>query len=219
MNTNIRLERPCDYFHVEVITREAFWNLYIPGCNEHLIVHNLRNHKDFIPELSFVIELDNEIVGSIFYSHSKIIDCDGTETKTITFGPVSIKPNLHRKGLGRMLITHSIEMAKMQGFGAIIIGGFPYHYKTYGFTGAKKYNIALEDGNYYTGIMALSLIDGYLDNIKKGVIYFSEALEPNENDLESFDKNFPSKIKEVKECQALFEKAVTNIDTTQYEGL
>lgn len=216
MKINIRLEKEGDHLEVETITREAFWNLYIPGCNEHLLIHKLREHCDFIPSLCFVIEKDGEVVGSIFYSHSKVIDYNGVETKTITIGPVSIKPELHRQGFGRMLITHSIQSAQAQGFGAIIIGGFPYHYKTYGFEGAKKYNIALEDGNYYTGIMALPLVDGYLDKIQKGIVYFSEALEPDESELESFDKIFPSMDKEVKECQALFEQAVADIDTTIY---
>lgn len=216
MDIKIRLEEESDNFIVEELTRKAFWNLYVPGCNEHLIIHNLRNHTDFIPELCFVIEQNGEIVGSIFYSHSKVVDNDGSEIETITFGPVSIKPELHRKGLGRMLITHSIQQAKELGFGAIIIGGFPYHYKPYGFVGAKKYNIAMEDGNYYTGIMALPLIDCYLDNIKKGIIYFSEAMNPNESQLEIFDLKFPPMRKEVKQCQTLFEEAVTNIDISEY---
>lgn len=216
MNINIRKEEQNDQNKVEELTREAFWNLYTPGCNEHLIAHNLRKHEDFIEELCFVIEVDGEIVGSIFYSHSKVIDSDGSETKTITFGPVSIQPKFHRKGLGKMLITHSIEKAKEQGYGAIIIGGFPYHYKTYGFVGAKKYNIALEDGNYYTGIMALELIDGYLGNIKKGIVYFSSAMEIDENELIKFDEKFPKKEKMKLDCQAEFEKAVSMIDEQQY---
>ena len=149
MQINMRHERESDYFVVEEITRNAFWNLYIPGCNEHLLVHTLRNHEDFIPELSFVIEKDGEVIGSIFYSHSKVIDLDGTEYKTITFGPVSIRPEFHRQGFGRKLISHSIEEAKRLGYGAIVIGGFPYHYKPYGFIGAKKYRIAMEDGKVY----------------------------------------------------------------------
>lgn len=216
MNINIRHENESDYLKTETVTREAFWNLYIPGCNEHLIVHNLRQYKDFIPELSFVIELNEEIVGSIFYSHSKIIDIDGREIKTITFGPVSIKPEFQRKGLGRELITYSILKAKENGYGAIIIGGFPYHYKPYGFMGAKKYNIAMEDGNFYTGIMALPLIDGYLNDIKKGIVYFSEAMETSDEDLETYDKKFPDMIKETLQCQKLFEVAVSEIDETQY---
>lgn len=215
MNINIRCEKTEDYNIVEQITREAFWNLYCPGCNEHFIVHYLREHPDFIPELSFVIELDGEVAGSIFYSHSKVVDDDGNQHKTITFGPVSISPRLHRKGLGRALITYSMEEAKRQGYTAIIIGGYPYHYATYGFEGAKKFGICLPDGNYYTGIMALPIFDGALDKVK-GCIYFSEALEPDESDLAEFDKKFPHKEKAIADSQAEFEKAVIEIDDRNF---
>lgn len=215
MNINIRNEVEADYKLVEEITREAFWNLYCPGCNEHLIVNTMRNHPDFIPELAFVIEVDNKVVGSIFYTHSKVVSIDGTEHKTITFGPVSILPSLHRKGLGRALITHSMEAAKKMGYKAIIIGGFPYHYETYGFSGAKKYGISMADGNFYTGIMALPLVEGALDGIS-GIVYMSDAYEPDESILEEFDKAFPRKQKEVKASQGEFEKAVSEIDTNNY---
>ena len=38
----IRLEEPKDYRRVETLTREAFWNVYRPGCVEHFILHQLR---------------------------------------------------------------------------------------------------------------------------------------------------------------------------------
>ncbi len=212
MNYIIRLEQPQDYTAVEAQLRDSFWNLYVPGCNEHLIAHSLRTHPDFIKELTFVIELDGEIVGSIFYSKSKIIDKNGFETPTITFGPVGISPKLHRKGLGRALISHSISEAKKLGYSAIIIGGFPYHYATYGFIGSKKYNIALPDNNYYTGILALPLHEGALDNISEGIIYFSSALEPDESELDAFDANFPPKEKLTTPSQEAFAVAVTTID-------
>ena len=198
MKLNIRLEEPNDFFAVENLTREAFWNLYKPGCNEHLIIHNLRNHSDYLAELSFVIEADGILAGSIFYSKSKIIHTNGKELETITFVPVSIHPSLHKKGLGRALITYSIEKAKKLNHRAILIGGFPYHYKTYGFVGAKKYNIGMSDGNFYTGILALPLREGALDGIQNGVIQFSDAFEPNEDSLDSFDSEFEPKEKKVK---------------------
>lgn len=215
MNINIRHEKAEDYYTVEKVTRDAFWNLYCPGCSEHLIVHNLRNHPDFIPELSFIIELDNKIVGSIFYTHSKVIDSKGQEHKTITFGPVSIAPHLHRKGLGRILINHSINEAKKQGYQGIIIGGYPHHYKTYGFEGAKKFGISMSDKNYYTGIMALPLFEGSLDQIN-GCVYFSDALEPDENKLVEFEKKFPFKEKMETKSQIEFEIAVSEIDEREF---
>ncbi|OXX20756.1 GNAT family N-acetyltransferase, partial [Vibrio sp. V05_P4A8T149] len=52
---NIRLETKDDYTQVEELTREAFWNLYFPGCNDHYLCHILREHKDFIKELTYVV--------------------------------------------------------------------------------------------------------------------------------------------------------------------
>ena len=34
-----------------------FYNLYVPGCGEQYLVHVMRGHEDFIPELDFVLEL------------------------------------------------------------------------------------------------------------------------------------------------------------------
>ncbi len=215
MKINIRHEKPEDYHIVENITREAFWNLYIPGCNEHYMVYNLRKHTDFLPSLSFVIELEGEIVGSIFYCKSKVVSSDDKKWDTIHFGPVSILPHLHRKGLGRALISHSIEKAKELGHRAIIIGGYPYHYKPYGFIGSKKYGICMEDGKYYTGIMALPLYEGALDGVT-GTIQFSEALYPDASGLDEYDKRFPAKEKLEMPSQAEFAAAVSEIDTNDY---
>ena len=61
----IRNEEKRDYKIVESMTRKAFYNLYIPGCVEHYLVHRMREHQDFIKELDFVIELDGQIIGNI----------------------------------------------------------------------------------------------------------------------------------------------------------
>ena len=203
-----------DYDTVLTVVREAFWDLYKPGCEDHFLVNQLINHSDFIPELSFVIEKDGEIVGSIFYTHSKVVDDCGNEHKTITFGPVCILPSLHRQGLGRALITYSINEAKRLGFNAIIICGFPYHYHTYGFEGAKKYGISM-DGGFYTGLMALPLYDDALDGIC-GNIHFSDCMEVDPLEAEEFDKKYPYKEKRVLPCQAEFEKACDEIDEKDY---
>lgn len=60
----IRNEKESDYKAVEEITREAFYNLYVPGCVEHYLVHIMRQHEDFIPELDFVIELSGQVIGN-----------------------------------------------------------------------------------------------------------------------------------------------------------
>lgn len=211
MNFSIRHEEPTDYRRVEEIAREAFWNVYFPGCHEHFVVHQMREHKDFIPELSFVIEADGKIVGAIFYTHSKIVADDTREYETISFGPVFICPSVHRRGLGRRLIAHSIQIAKKLGYHAIITLGYPYHYKPYGFLEGKKYRISMQDKKYYKGLLVLPLYEGALDDIS-GYVVFSDVLDANNDDVEKFDKSFPLKEKKFQDSQREYERAVSMLD-------
>ena len=71
---NIRNEEKADYAIVEQITREAFYNMYVPGCVEHYLVHIMREHKDFIPELDFVLELNGTVIGNIMYTKAWLLD-------------------------------------------------------------------------------------------------------------------------------------------------
>jgi predicted N-acetyltransferase YhbS len=47
----IRVERQSDYKEVEDLVREAFWNVYRPGCTEHYVLRCYRDNPAFIPEL------------------------------------------------------------------------------------------------------------------------------------------------------------------------
>ena len=211
MKIIIRPEESKDFRKVEEVAREAFYNLYFPGCAEHLVIHNLRDNKDYIKELSYILEVDGEIVGSIFYTHAKIIGWDGVETKVISFGPVSIHPKYHRMGLGRKLITHSIEKAKKLGFNAILTLGYPYHYEPYGFKGGKKYNVAMADGNFYKGLLVLPLYEKALEGVS-GYATFTDVFETPQDEIDRFDSLFPPKKKQIQESQRIFEKACVELD-------
>ena len=57
-NIVIRLEEKSEYREVENLVRESFWNEYRPGCLEHYVLHQLRNDPAFVPELDFVLLLN-----------------------------------------------------------------------------------------------------------------------------------------------------------------
>ncbi|MEG2092355.1 GNAT family N-acetyltransferase [Cetobacterium sp.] len=215
MNILIRNEEQKDYRRVEEIARDAFWNLYFPGAHEHYVIHKMREHKDIIKELTFVIEIDGKIEGAIFYTHSKIIGKNKEEYKTISFGPVFISPEYHRKGFGRKLITYSIDEAKKLGYSIITTLGYPYHYKPYGFLGGKKYGISMPDMNYYTGLLVLPLYEDALDGIL-GYAEFSDCFEVSPKEVDEFDKIFPHKEKKVQESQEEYEKACAQLDELEY---
>ena len=106
---NIRLERPEDYRVVEELTREAFWNVYKPGCLEHYVLNQYRNNPDFIPELDYVMEEDGRIIGHVMFSRAELVLADGTHKPSWTFGPISIHPDYKRKGYGLKLLTKRVR--------------------------------------------------------------------------------------------------------------
>ena len=85
MEIQIKNETEKDYREVEELTREAFWNLYVPGADEHFIVHNLRKSKNFIKHLDLVAVHQDKIVGSIIYTLSYIEDEFNQKHEVITF--------------------------------------------------------------------------------------------------------------------------------------
>ena len=183
---NIRNERETDYKIVEDITRKAFYNVYVPGCMEHYLVHIMRGHEDFIPELDFVIELDGQIVGNIMYTKAKLTDEGGTEKEIVTFGPVSILPKYQRNGYGKMLIEHSLKRAAELGYEAVVIMGSPANYVGSGFQCCRKYNICVEKEKYPAAMLVKELKPGALD----GKLWFysdSPVMNVDEREAQAFD--------------------------------
>ena len=196
MNINIRLETPADYHAVEEITREAFWSFWEPDtkiCSEHLLVHRLRSVESFVPELDFVAEGDGKIVGHIIYTKSKIVDDDGVEYETLTFGPLTVAPELQSMGIGKMLMQHSFDEAQRLGYRAVLIFGHPDYYPRVGFQRAAEFGITPTVGNVRDPFMAYPLYKGALDGIH-GRYFIDPVYEQlAEADVLKFDKRFPPK--------------------------
>lgn len=200
---NIRNEEKLDYEKVEEITRKAFWNLYIPGCVEHYLVHIMREHKDFLHELDLVIEVDNQIIGNIMYTKAKLIDESGKEKNILTFGPVSILPEYQRKGYGKKLMKYSFEKAAALGYDVIVIFGNPNNYVSSGFISCKKYNICLEDGTYPAAMMVKELKSDVLDG-RKWIYYDSPVMDIDERAAQCFDDSLETMEKKYLSSQELF---------------
>jgi predicted N-acetyltransferase YhbS len=107
LSISLRPEEETDYRVVENLTREAFWDLYHPGCTEHLVVNKMRRVNAFVRELDFVACDGNIVVGNIVYSKARVID-ENRESEVLCMGPVSVLPAYQNKGIGSMLMNHSI---------------------------------------------------------------------------------------------------------------
>ena len=203
MNLSIRSETENDYRKVEELTREAFWNLYVQGCDEHYLVHKMRKHTDFIPELDFVAIFENKIVGNIMYTKSHIVDESNNRIETITFGPISVLPAFQRQGVGSALIRHSKKGAFERGYKVIIIEGHPHNYCKHGFKSSKDYNISDAEGKFPYGLLVLELEKGVLEE-HNWRYYSSDVFNIDINAADEYDKLFEVKKKEYKYTQEEF---------------
>lgn len=203
MEILIRNETENDYRVVEEVTREAFWNLYTPGCTEHYLVHRMRNHSDFLKELDFVAEYDGKIVGNILYTRAWLVDESGSEMEIVSFGPISVLPEYQRKGIGSALIQHSKNLALKMGVKAIVILGDPHNYCKHGFKSSKDCNISDLNGEFPYGMLALELQGGALAGHAWKYRY-SPVYEFDENDVEEYDLGFVKKEKGYQYSQEIF---------------
>ena len=137
----IRLEQASDYREVEELTREAFWNVYRPGCTEHFVLNQFRSNSDFIPELDLVMEEDSKIIGHIMFSKAELVLDDGTHRQSWTFGPISIHPDYKRKGYGLKLLNYALDKAREMGIGFLCMEGNINFYKHAGFGLASSLGI------------------------------------------------------------------------------
>ena len=200
MNKNdyvIRPERKEEYRAVEELVREAFWNVYRPGCSEHYVIHVLRDDPAFVKELNFVMEQDGNLIGQNMFMRTIIEADDGRTIPVLTMGPIGITPELKGKGYGKALLDYSLEKAAETGAGAVLFEGNIGFYGKSGFDYAGKFGIRYHDlpedadASFF---LCKELIPGYLDGIT-GVYQTPQGYYVKDEDVEAFDKGFPPRKK------------------------
>ena len=193
----IRPETEADFRAVENLVREAFWNVYRPGCLEHYVIHVLRDDPAFVKELDFVMELDGELIGQNMFMKTRIDADDGRTVEVLTMGPIGIAPERKRQGYGKKLLDYSLEKAKALGFGAVLFEGNIGFYGKSGFDYARNFGIRyhdLEEGEDDSFFLCKELIPGYLKDVT-GVYQTPQGYYVDPDDAEAFDAGFPPKEK------------------------
>jgi len=195
MEYEIKTTTTEDYKTTEFLTRETFWNLYKSGCDEHLVLHNLRKSKNYIKALDLVAFTDeNKIIGHIIVTKAYVLDLNKAEHEVLCVGPISVHPDFQNLGIGSNLLLKAIEKAKEMGYKGMLLFGNPNYYRRFGFDNAKKFEITTKDGNNFDPFMTLELYNNALNKIK-GKFFEDSAFFQKNEELETFELQFPSKVK------------------------
>ncbi len=200
-NYNIRLEQPHEQRDVENLVRESFWNVYRPGCLEHYVMHCLRNDKDFVADLNFVMTVAEDgterLIGQAMCMKAQLTLDNGGVLPIMTLGPIGIHPDYKRQGYGKALLDFTLQKAAEKGFGAVCFEGNIDFYGKSGFTFASAYGIryhGLPEGEDASFFLCKELKKGFLDGVT-GEYATPKGYFVDEAEAEEFDKQFPEKQK------------------------
>lgn len=169
MELIIRKENKYDALEIYEVNAQAF-----KQDNEARLVDLLRQGKTFIPELSLVATIDNEIIGYILFTKIKIDTQNHKEVESIALAPLAVIPSLQNKGIGGQLIKAGLDQAKALHFNSVIVLGHKQYYTKFGFEPTSKWNIKSPFDVPEEAFMGIELIPGGLQNISGVVKYPKE---------------------------------------------
>ncbi|SFC49418.1 Predicted N-acetyltransferase YhbS [Alkalibacterium subtropicum] len=187
---DIRQETEKDHHAVELMTQRAFWNKYKPGCDEHYLVHLLRQDSQYLPELSRIAIKDGQVIGCIMYSKAEVVEGDRSQD-VLTFGPLCVDPKWQGMGVGEILLKETMALASEAGYKGIIIFGDPDYYPRLGFEPCDRFEVTTAGGENFDAFMGTELYENSLKDVK-GKFHASPVFEniPEEK-VEEFSRNFP----------------------------
>jgi len=194
MKLNLRRETEQDFKEVERLTYKAFHKALLDGhfpwqeeTDEHLTVHNLRKSEAYIPELSFVVEGDGQILSHIMLTKARVVG--EVEHEVTILGPVSVLPEFQKLGIGSMLTEYAIVDAIRMNYPGIFLFGHVEYYPRFGFTNAVKFGITTATGENPDAFMTLELKEGSLEQVK-GKLLYDPAFDVDREELEKFNEIF-----------------------------
>jgi putative acetyltransferase len=167
-NITIRTETDADVRAITDVTVAAFQTMEISDHTEQFIVTALR--KAGALTVSLVAELDGRVVGHIAFS--PITMSDGT-ADWYGMGPVSVLPQVQRKGIGKALVQEGLSQLKgLKARGCCLVG-HPEYYRKFGFQNTPELGL---EGVPPEVFFALSF-DGH---VPRGSVSFHNAFTATE---------------------------------------
>jgi putative acetyltransferase len=107
--------------------------------NEAKLVECIRNSNYYIPELSLIAKIEDNIVGHILFSY---IDIIGDERlRVLALAPIAVHPKFQRQLVGSTLIKTGLEKASAMEEALVLVLGNPSFYHRFGFVSSINYEI------------------------------------------------------------------------------
>lgn len=168
----IRTERLSDYGEVFNLNYLAFGNRE----DESRLIDRIRISDGFIPELSLVAEVNDQIVGHALFSKADIIDDEGNRNEIIVLAPIAVLPSNQKTGIGGKLIQEGLKRCEVLGYDFVFLIGHPTYYPKFGFKPARKYGFELNQFKVPDDVfMVFELMGGNAKATIKGELRYPKS--------------------------------------------
>lgn len=178
----IRPEEHKDYKSIVSLILRSFreGTDYSDGTDIVALVEEIRDSEYYIPQLSFVAEMDNKIVGHFLFSKFPLSPTKtgghngNTDSGIVMLAPVSVHADYLRQGIGTAMLKLGIERVKAAGYKGITVEGNYRFYNTVGFKTSSEYNIFPTSGiplEEPRCMMCLETYEGSLSGVHGYIVY------------------------------------------------
>lgn len=173
-NLKLRLLEEYDLDKICTLVYESFakGTEYSDGVTEEKLVREIVSKQYYIPELSFVAEIDGKTVGFCMLSKFPLGGKYAEEFLLLT--PVAVNYRYLRRGIGKRMLTLAIEKARAAGYKGILVEGNPAFYHTVGFRTSAEFGIYPSESVRLPApecLMAMELYENAMANIGGYVDY------------------------------------------------
>jgi putative acetyltransferase len=141
----VRREQPADHDAVRSLHVAAF----APSDVEARLTDELREDAGFLPHLSLVATADGAVVGHVIATRGWL---EPFGTPALGIGPVGVRPDRQRRGVGTVLVHALLAVAEAAGERLVALLGSPDYYRRFGFVPAADLGISAPDlawGRYF----------------------------------------------------------------------
>ena len=178
----IRPEEHKDYKSIVSLILRSFQEGtdYSDGTDIIALVEEIRDSKYYIPELSFVAELNDRIVGHFLFSKFPLSPTkeggyvNEENSEIVMLAPVSVHADYFRQGIGTAMLNLGIEKVKELGYKGITVEGNYNFYNRVGFRTSSEYNIYPTSGYPMKEprcMMCQETYEGSLDGMHGYIVY------------------------------------------------
>lgn len=139
----IRPEAPGDEEAIDEVVRDAFMQQF-GSDSEVLLVRNLRDRGELVPDLTLVAVRNSRVVGFIAFSE---ISLDGKRAKGLGLAPVAVAPGCQGDGIGAALIRSGLRRATAADWQFVVLLGHEHYYPRFEFVPAAPLGVRGDYGD------------------------------------------------------------------------